>query len=383
MERKYHPGEFEKRVVDYCSEFGGMRNVHVHGDRAYTWRDEFYSKTGKSLAQLAKSTLPEKQMLTWKLHDSSAFDSECIEQRMMRMLDESKDLGVVEVWTTVDATYNTRLKSLEVAEKLKREYKGIKLLIGAYNPSGFKKIGVDKAERRFEIFEEAASRADFLMGLAEKDRKKQGNEDHIGESAHNCYMMRLARKLGKPVHFHVGQENRYSDNTLELLLTDIKHMQDDYWGADKREFPEVVAVHAISSACKPYEDFQETARRMVERDVSLICCPRAAVSMHQDKLLNVPTHNSIAPVWDFVLSGVKVKGLGVDNLDDIFVPASDSDIYKEAEYLAHALRLYDPRVIAKVMCGVDTDDFDKTTIRDIIFPNLSSPATSCLSAILK
>jgi len=113
MEEVYSPkSEFEEEVRKYCSEFGGMKNVHIHGDRAYTRRNEFYTETGKSLTELAKSTLPEKQKLTWKLHESSAFEPECIEERMTRMLDQSKRFGVKEVWTTVDVTYNTELKSL-------------------------------------------------------------------------------------------------------------------------------------------------------------------------------------------------------------------------------------------------------------------------------
>jgi len=242
------------------------------------------------------------------------------------------------------------------------------LVIGAYNPSGFKKGGLEGADKRFELFQEAAGRADFLMGLAEKDR----GEHHIGESGHNCYMLRLAKTLGKPVHFHVGQGNSPLDDTLEILLDDIEDMRNRFWGSEEKDSLEIVAVHAISSSCKSYEHFQKTAARMKKENVGLICCPRAAISMYQDRTIDSPIHNSIALVWNFALNGVKIEGLGVDNLDDIFIPASSADIYDEAEYLANSLRFYDPRIIAKVICGRQLDDFDKVTIRQVLFPKKSS-----------
>jgi cytosine/adenosine deaminase-related metal-dependent hydrolase len=357
----YQPkSDFETEVRDFCNrEFGGrIVNFHTHGDRAYTRRDSYYAHIGKSVSELSTATLPEKQKLTWALHNGPAFDPSCIEERMERLVKESLFFGVKELWTTVDITYNSKFKSLEVAEKLKKRYRGkLDIKIGAYNPSGFQKGEEQKG--RFELFEEAVMRADFIVGLAEKDR----SSDHIGESQHNWYMLRLSYEHSKPVHFHVGQENRPTDNTLELLLHDLSLFQDNYLRVSPENFPEVVAIHAISSSCKSQRVFNQTAKKMVERRVGLICCPRAAVSMLQDYSVVAPTHNSIAKVWDFAVRGVRIRGLGVDNLDDIFVPASSADIYDDSEYLANCLRLYRSRIIAKVLCGQELDPFDIGTIR--------------------
>jgi cytosine/creatinine deaminase len=363
MEGKYKPkGEFEREVRGFCSEFGGIVNAHVHGDRAYTRRDDYYSHVGVSVSDIDKLTLPEKQQLTWALHTGRAFEKDCIEERMRRMIDESIYFGVKQIFTTVDVTYNTKLKSLDVAEKLRDEYAGkLDLKIGIYNTSGFKEKGL--ADERFELFEEASKRCDFLMGLAEKDRSK----DHMGERQHNSYMLQLAYKTGKPAHFHVGQENRHTDNTLELLLDEIKEVQDVHLRVGFEDFPEIVAVHAISSSCKDHEMFDNVAYRMAQRNIGLICCPRAAISMLQDSSLYSPTHNSIAKVWDFAIKGVKIKGLGVDNLDDIFVPATSADVYDETEDLANSLRSYRQRILAKVMCGEDLDEFDVGDLRRTLF----------------
>ncbi len=356
----YQPkSDFEAEVRDFCNrEFGGrIVNFHIHGDRAYTRRDSYYEHIGKSVSELSTLTLPEKQRLTWALHNGPAFDSSCIEERMRRLIEESLFFGVKEIWTTVDITYNSKFKSLEVAEKLKTEYSGrLEVKIGAYNPSGFQKGEEHKV--RFELFEEAVKRADFIVGLAEKDRPFE----HMGERQHNWYMLGLAYKYSKPVHFHVGQENRPTDNTLELLLHDLSLFQDIYLRVLPENFPEVSAIHAISSSCKSQRKFDWTAKKMAERRVSLIACPRAAVSMLQDYSVFSPTHNCIARVWDFAVRGVNIKGLGIDNLNDIFVPASSADAYDEAEYLANCLRLYKPRIIAKVLCNQELDPFDIGTI---------------------
>ncbi|MBU2503629.1 MAG: hypothetical protein KJ879_01060 [Nanoarchaeota archaeon] len=354
--------EFEREVRQYADEFGGIVNVHVHGDRAYTRRDEFYSATGKSISQFGGLTLPEKQRLTWILHKSRAFEEESLMERMGRLLEESIFFGVRELSTTVDVTYNTRLKSLEVAERLKGTYADrIKVGIGAYNPSGFRKG--DGHKERFELFEEAAKRADFLVGLAEKDR----SEDHIGEAQHNWYILNLAYELGKPVQFHVGQENRPTDKTLELLLTNLEQFQDLHLRVSPEDFPQVDAVHAISSSCLSSDDFDVVARKMEERRVGLISCPRAAISMLQDSSIVVPTHNSIANIWRLAINGVRIKGLGTDNIDDIYIPASSADVYDEAEDVANSLRFYNPRIIAKILCGVPLDPFDIAGINKDLF----------------
>jgi len=353
---------FEREVRDFCSQFSGIGNFHIHGDRAYTRRDKFYSHRGLSVSEISRMSLPEKQKLTWVLHSGLAFEPDCIEARMTQMLDESIKYGVKRIFTTVDVTHNTKFTSLEIAERLKKKYVGqIDVKIGAYNPSGFKKRGV--ADERFDIFEEAAKRSDFLVALAEKDRGGL----HMGERQHNWYMLNLAYELDKPVHCHVGQENRASDNTTELLLEDLAMLQDLHLRVSPGDFPEVVAIHAISPSCKSPKELGSLVNNMAERNIKLLCCPRAAISMLQDGSQSVPIHNSIAKVWDFAIGGVKIKGLGVDNLDDIYVSASSADVYDEAEYLVNSLRFDDSRIIAKVLCGEDLDDFDKGTIRRELF----------------
>lgn len=354
--------DLKTKVKEFCKEFGGMVNAHSHGDRAHTNYDKYYESTGKSVSEFPKLSLPEKQQLTWRLHKGPGFKPECIEARMKEVIQDSINYGVRELVTTVDVTYNSGHSSLDVALALKKEYseKGFGLTIGAYNPSGFKNR--KKHPDRFEIFESAAAKSDFLMGLAEKDR----SEEHIGEHEHNFYMLQKAYEMKKPVHFHVGQENRPTDRTLEILLDDLEVVQDNVLMVSPEEFPEVVAVHAISTSCYGAEYINEISKRMAKRNVKLISCPRAAISMLQDGGVEAPIHNSIAPIWRMAVNGVDIKGIGTDNIDDIFMPEGTTDLMEEVTCLASAQRYYGPRILAKVACGKELDPFDRATLAEVL-----------------
>ena len=72
--------------------------------------------------------------------------------------------------------------------------------------------------------------------------------------------------------------------------------------------------------------------------------------MTQHNEYNTPTHNSIAPVKVLVEEGVNI-GLGVDNVEDIFMPFCDGDMLFELRLLAEAERMYDPEVLTRIACN--------------------------------
>ena len=75
-------------------------------------------------------------------------------------------------------------------------------------------------------------------------------------------------------------------------------------------------------------------------------CPSAAISMTQHNEYNSPIHNSIAPIKVLLENEVNV-GLGIDNIEDIFVPFCDGDLEFELRLLAEAERIYDPEILKK------------------------------------
>jgi cytosine/adenosine deaminase-related metal-dependent hydrolase len=346
---------YEKKVRGFAANlFGGMFNAHAHADRAFTREDRFYTHQGLSIDALDRLSLEEKQQLTWVLHTGIAFEPECIEERMRRVLDDSIKFGVTSLDTSVDVTYNTRFKSLEIAEKLKKEYADrIKMRIGAYNISGFK----NSAPERFEIFEEAAKRADFLVGLPEKDRYP----DHIGERQHNNYLLNLAIELGKPLQVHVDQGNDPDEARTEELLSEI-HEVFDIQHRLEGNYPKVSAVHVISPSCYREDRFKIMCDEMLKYDVEVICCPAAAISMKQDRTKQAPIHNSIARVGDFIVRGVPVK-FGTDNIEDIYMPTTSADLYDDTCLVgANGIRVYGERGLAKLLAGQPLDDFDRGKI---------------------
>ena len=110
------------------------------------------------------------------------------------------------------------------------------------------------------------------------------------------------------------------------------------------------AIHCVSLACHPTAYQHQIARRLKELDIGVIVCPSAAISMTQHKEHNTPTHNSIAPVKVLVEEGVNI-GLGVDNVEDIFMPFCDGDMLFELRLLAEAERMYDPEVLTRIACN--------------------------------
>ena len=60
--------------------------------------------------------------------------------------------------------------------------------------------------------------------------------------------------------------------------------------------------------------------------------------------------------------------VGTDNVNDVFVPSSNGDVYDELMVLSHALRLSNPEMIAKLGAGVPLDNFDRANIRKVLYP---------------
>lgn len=348
--------DYEREVRDYVKQFGGFFNAHVHGDRAFTYKDEYYSHVALSVSDIEKLPLKEKQSLVWALHIGTAFDKVFIGERMTKLLEDSIKYNVTRLDTCIDVTYNTKFKSLEVAERLKEKYRDkLELRLGAYNVSGFK----DSVLERAEIFEEAVKRTDFLVALAEKDRKI----NHIGESQHNVYMLKLGVESEKPVHFHVGQTNTPEDRGAETLFEDMDWVYNKLFRL--KNYPRNFLIHDISASCYSEDDFKRHCDKLIEFNLGIICCPSAGVSMKLDRNFQAPIHNSITRIWDFALREIPVY-FGTDNINDVFVPSSTPDLYDEVFMLTHSLRGYNQRILAKIASGKELDNFDRGRIERAI-----------------
>ena len=356
LPKNQHEAKVKGILNDKNSGCDGFVNSHAHIDRAFTYDDKYLEGTGKSVSDLATMTLAEKQSLVGLLHDGLAFTEEDLYLRMKRVIEESIAYGTKQIDSAIDTTGSDKvgLRALDVAFKLRREFEGkIKLRFGAYNVFGFR----DDEPQRWEVFEEAAQRADFIVGLPERDDRA----GHITSDASFWKVLDLGYRLDKEIHFHVGQARDPGEKRTFQLLENL-HWLFDVHHRTNGKYPKVKAVHMVSESCYSEEEFDRLTDMMLKYGVSLIVCPTAAVSMKQDRSKIAPVYNSIARAYDCRARGINLEW-GSDNISDMFCPHSTADMYDEMTEAVRALRFDNPRTLTRMFCGVKLDGFDIGELR--------------------
>jgi len=140
----------------------------------------------------------------------------------------------------------------------------------------------------------------------------------------------LGKEYGKRVHVHVDQLNNDLEKETELLAR-----RTVYWGMEGR----VTAVHGISIACHNKDYRKEVYRMSRDAGLSFITCPTAWIDSRRTEWMS-PTHNSVTPV-DEMLENDLVVAIGSDNIQDVYKPFSDGNMYTEVKFLLESLHIYD------------------------------------------
>ena len=151
--------------------------------------------------------------------------------------------------------------------------------------------------------------------------------------------MSLAKKYNKPIDIHIDQENNPFENETELLAD--KTIEYGLQG-------KVYGIHAISLGAKDESDQDRIIAKVREADMGIIICPSAALSM-KPLPVKAPIHNSIAPFEKLTEAGVRCY-LGIDNIQDFFMPIVDGDMWTECRILMEACRYYDIEKVAAWAC---------------------------------
>ncbi len=347
---------FEEEVRKAAASYGGWFNAHAHIDRAHVMEPAFVDYADMDPWEIATYPLPVKQHTTGVLHEGPAYTRESLRDRMGRVLESSIGCGTRRLDSFIDTTADcVGLTALETALELKEKYKGrIDFRVGAYPIFGFK----DTEKRRWDIFVEGARLADFIGTLPERDALAE----HIGFKEHFRRVLELGNSLGKDVHMHVDQTNLPTESGTETLVEAVRWLRPDRTGhAEKRE-PTVWAVHALSVASYDEERFHRLIEGLKETNVGVVVCPGATLSNKQDRRVQVPMHNSITRVLEFLIEDVAVR-LGTDNIEDFFMPAGSPDIFQEIKTAADSLRFYTFNTWAKIACGVRLNEVDKMKVR--------------------
>lgn len=302
-----NPWDLKTQMLEAIKKDAGFVNCHAHFDKAYYITREGLDKSMVSMEE------------KWRMSDGIKRDStvEDIKIRIRRALDCLINQGCKLTCTFVDAYDAVGHKAIDAAVAVKEEYKDrINLLIATQPLGGL----IDDKARA--LYEEITAKADIAGGLPSKDRPN--DEKNLD------YLFQIAKKLNKPVHVHIDQENNPNERDTEKLIAAVK--RHSYEGR-------TVAIHAISTSAQSKEQRIKIYKELAELGIAVIVCPSAALSMRQLDQYQAPVHNSIANVPEMLEAGVLV-GLGVDNIADFYMPFVDGDMWTEMRALQETCRYY-------------------------------------------
>lgn len=309
------PWDLKTQMLEAIKQNGGFVNCHAHFDKAY-----YITKEG-----LDKSMVTME--MKWRMSDDIKKSStqKQIEDRIRTALDVLVAQGCKTTCTFVDAYDAVDHRAIDAVNVVKEEYKDKIKVITITQPLG----GLVDAEAK-GLYEEITAKADVAGGLPSKDRPN--DEQHLD------HLFTLAKKLDKPVHIHIDQENNPNERDTEKLIAAVKK-----YGYQNR----TVAIHAISVSAQPKEYRMKIYKEMAELGIAVVVCPTAALSMRQLDQYTAPVHNSIANVPEMLEAGVLV-GLGVDNIADFYMPFVDGDMWTELRHLQEACRYYNFDELVKI-----------------------------------
>ena len=242
-----------------------------------------------------------------------------LNNRMFKTINNLANQGCNYMRTFIDVDNIVGLLPLECALEQKEFWKsqGIEIQLGTQLLEGLEN------EKSINLFNQAADMVDFIGCLPSRDKNPEQHLDIV---------FKKAKDLNKDVEAHLDQCNIPTEKETEMFCNFVEKY--NYQGKAR-------AIHSVSLSCHKIDYQRYIAKRLNELNIGIIICPSAAISMTQHNNHYAPIHNSIGPVSIFLEEGVNV-GLGIDNIEDIFMPFCDGNFMFELRLLAEAERLYEP-----------------------------------------
>lgn len=307
-------------LINQIAKKGGWVNAHAHIDRAYILNEKNFKLTSASLAE--KWNYPDEYKSQVTVDDLYA--------NMVRVTEDMIRQGVQALGSFIDVDPVIEDKAIRAAQRLRENY-GDKIQLKFINQV-VKGVIEPEARKWFEI---GAEFVDIIGGLPEKDAGR--------ETEHLDILFEAAKKHGgKMLHVHVDQYNSPDQRDTELLVQ--KTIEHGFQG-------KVVAVHCISVGAQLRNYRQELYTKMKDAGVMVVTCPagwidNSWVASKADDVIG-PIHNAIAPVKEMLAAGLTV-GLGTDNIQDIYKPFNDGDMWTELRFLLEATHNYDLEALSDV-----------------------------------
>lgn len=317
IDPKFNP---KQQLLDKIRDKGGWVNTHAHIDRAYILNNDNF--------KFINGTLKQKWDYPDELKSRSSVED--IYSHMAYTIEDQVKQGVKAIGSFIDVDPIIKDKAIMAGIKLRDTFKGtieIKFINQVIK-------GVIDPEAR-KWFEVGAEFCDIVGGLPEKDAGK--------EAEHLDIIFEAAKKNGgKMLHVHIDQLNLPEQRDTELLVK--KTIEHNYHG-------KVVGVHGISIGAQPREYRFDLYKKMKEAGIMMITCPIGWIDNSwvagKDYDVIGPIHNSITPVKEMVAAGLIVS-LGTDNIQDIYKPFNDGDMWTELHFLLEAQRMYDLDVLSDI-----------------------------------
>lgn len=359
-----HLSEYDRDILTHVYQNNGFYNAHAHIDRADTLADVYLRHIGTTPMEASFLPLSVKQNIVGDLHKGVAYSKENLYMRMARVIEKQIALGTTRLDTCIDATPDLPedgLLAVHIALDLKNQFeKKIKIRIAPNPIFGFK-----EGTPRWDVYQRAAEKCDFLSLLPEKDDYENSIDRNgkIGFREHIRMGVDLACKLKKEVHFHLDQMNTPFERGTEILLEGLRWLDRP---KIKEDGPSIKIIHMISPSSYSEERFARLIEGLLAHSVGIIICPTAAISMRQLRSVAGPVHNSIARMLELIKRKVPVW-LGTDNINDLFVPQGDGDMLSEIKMGGHALRIATPSIWGKISSGTPLNAVDIATVGRILY----------------
>lgn len=347
---------FYRQLAAEVRALGGYFNAHTHLDRAGTMDERYWRMTGMRVEDNSAISLHEKHRLIYEVHRGPAYDEADLRERVAAHLAVMVGCDTRRVDTLADCTADrVGLTALETLLSIKAEWADrIDMRVAAYSPLGFP----ESEPQRWELFQEAVKRADFISALPEADELSE-YPGHIGFEEHSRRMLAIAAEHGKMIHVHTDQRNEPNEAGTERVL---KVMRQEGHTKPAGDEPLVWMVHMVSPSTYDDARFAKMVEDMLDLGVGLISCPSAAVGMRQLRPISSPIYNSIPRVLELVAAGVPVR-LGSDNIADMCSPSTTADLTDEVFTLSAAVRYYQPALLARLAAGVMPDAAMREMVR--------------------
>ena len=288
---------------------------HLHIDKSNTITNSILNKS--------QVHMQEKWYLMRGIKEK--YTKEDLKNRMLKVTSKIVNQGCTKMRSFIDVDNIVKLDAFEIALDVKEYWKSrnVELQLGTQLLEGL------ETNKDIELLNDVAPYADFIGCLPSRDKCPYTHLDIVFSKA---------KELDKPVEAHLDQLNIPIEKETELFCDFVEKY--NYQGKAR-------GVHCISLACHPLEYQKNIAKRLNSLNIGVTICPSAAISMTQHNEYLTPTHNSIGPVKVLLDNNVNVS-LGIDNIEDIFMPFCDGDLEFELRLLAESTRIYDPKILINI-----------------------------------